>query len=312
MVSSRKSLETERNLQWLVWILPALAIYLVFMAWPLFNSLRLSFYTGSGFKLDNFIGFDNYARLFGGGTDSTRFYGAFGHTFIFFAIHMIVQNTLGLTFALILSRKVLKGRAFFRTVIFIPATLAIVVTGFLWKLLLNPQWGPLNLFLTQVGLGDWALPWLGETKLALLMVSLVSSWQWVGIPTMIFLAGLQSISDDYFEAAAIDGASPWQVFWRIKFPLLRPIMGVVAILTFTGNFNAFDAVFAMEGPNGPPDYSTDILGTYFYRTGIAGQHPIGIPDMGLGAAISTITFVVLLIGVVTMQTLSRDAQGDRK
>jgi raffinose/stachyose/melibiose transport system permease protein len=313
MASTKKSLELDRNLVWLWWILPALAVYLVFMAWPLFNSLRLSFYTGTGFNLDNFIGFDNYKRLFGGGEESERFFGAFGNTFIFFAIHMAVQNVLGLAFALLLARKGLRGAAFFRTVIFIPATLAIVVTGFLWKLLLNPQWGPLNLILTQIGLGDWALPWLGDKTIALVVVSLVSSWQWVGIPTMIFLAAIQGISDDYFEAAEIDGASPWQVLWTIKLPLLRPIIGVVAILTFTGNFNAFDVVFSMAGPNGPPAYTTDILGTYFYRTGIAGQHPVGIPDMGLGAAVSTITFVVLLAGVLIMQYLSRDtAQGARK
>jgi raffinose/stachyose/melibiose transport system permease protein len=312
MASNRKTLEVDRNLFWLWWIAPALAVYVVFMAWPLFNSLRLSFYTGTGFQLNNFIGFDNYRRLFGGGEDSVRFLGAFGNTFIFFAIHMLVQNTLGLAFALLLSRKTLRGTAVFRTIIFVPATLAIVVTGFLWKLLLNPQWGPLNLILTKVGLGDWALPWLGDTHLALLVVGLVSSWQWVGIPTMIFLAALQGISDDYFEAAAMDGATPWQVLWNIKLPLMRPIMGVVAILTFTGNFNAFDVVFAMEGPNGPPAYTTDILGTYFYRTGIAGQQPVGIPDMGLGAAVATVAFVVLLIGVLTMQYLSRDTSGGRK
>jgi len=301
-----KTLETERNVRWLFWIIPALLVYLAFMAWPLLDSLRLSFYTGSGFILTNFIGFDNYARLFGGGPESQRFLGAFSNTFIFFAIHMLVQNILGLAFALILSRKFLPGRGFFRTVIFIPATLAIVVTGFLWKLLLNPQWGPLNLWLTQLGLSDWALPWLGDPNIALIAVGLVSSWQWVGIPTMIFLAAIQGISEDYFEAAAIDGATPWQTFWRIKLPLLRPIMGVVAILTFTANFNAFDVVFAMTGPNGPPSYSTDILGTYFYRTGIAGQHPIGIPDMGLGATIATVTFVVLLIGVNLVQYISRE------
>jgi raffinose/stachyose/melibiose transport system permease protein len=144
------------------------------------------------------------------------------------------------------------------------------------------------------------------------MVSLVSSWQWVGIPTMIFLAALQGISDDYFEAAAIDGASAFQVFWHVKLPLLRPILGVVTILTFTGNFNAFDVVFAMEGPNGPPAYSTDILGTYFYRTGIAGQHPVGIPDMGLGAAVATVIFAVLLVGVLLVQAGTQERQGGRR
>jgi raffinose/stachyose/melibiose transport system permease protein len=132
MASNRKTLEVDRNLFWLWWIAPALAVYVVFMAWPLFNSLRLSFYTGTGFQLNNFIGFDNYRRLFGGGEDSVRFLGAFGNTFIFFAIHMLVQNTLGLAFALLLSRKTLRGTAVFRTIIFVPATLAIVVTGFLW------------------------------------------------------------------------------------------------------------------------------------------------------------------------------------
>jgi raffinose/stachyose/melibiose transport system permease protein len=305
----RKSLETDRNLRWLWWIVPALAVYLVFMAWPLINSLRLSFYTGTGFKLDNFIGFDNYKRLFGGGDDSTRFWNAFGDTTVFFIVHMLVQNTLGLAFALLLSRKNLRGTAFFRTVIFIPTTLAIVVTGFLWKLILNPQWGPLNVLLNDVGLNSWALPWLGDKNVALIVVAFVSSWQWVGIPTMIFLAALQGISDDYFEAAAIDGASAFQVFWHIKLPLLRPILGVVTILTFTGNFNAFDVVFAMEGPNGPPAYSTDILGTYFYRTGIAGQHPVGIPDMGLGAAVATVIFAVLLVGVLLVQAGTQERKG---
>lgn len=312
MTAARKSLETDRNLRWLWWIVPALAVYLVFMAWPLLNSLRLSFYTGTGFKLDNFIGFDNYKRLFSGGDDSVRFWNAFGNTGIFFAVHMLVQNTLGLAFALLLSRKNLRGTPFFRTVIFIPTTLAIVVTGFLWKLMLNPQWGPINLFLNDIGLGSWAMPWLGDKTLALIMVSLVSSWQWVGIPTMIFLAALQGISDDYFEAAAIDGASAFSVFWHIKLPLLRPILGVVTILTFTGNFNAFDVVFAMEGPNGPPAYSTDILGTYFYRTGIAGQHPVGIPDMGLGAAVATVIFAVLLVGVLLVQAGTQERQGGRR
>jgi raffinose/stachyose/melibiose transport system permease protein len=120
----------------------------------------------------------------------------------------------------------------------------------------------------------------------------------MGIPVMMFVAALRNISDDYFEAASIDGASPMQVFWRIKLPLIKPVAGMVAILTFVNNFNAFDVVFAMENVNGAPNYATDLMGTLFYRVGIAGQHPVGIPDPGMGAAIATITFLVLCVGVI--------------
>ncbi|MFW5695041.1 MAG: carbohydrate ABC transporter permease [Alkalispirochaeta sp.] len=273
------------------------------MAVPLFKSLQLSLYTGSGFRIETFVGFDNYRRLLTQGEVARRFWGAFRNTWVFFLVHMVVQNSLGLLFALLLSNESLKWRSVYRTIIFIPATLAIVVTGFLWKLLLNPQWGAVNLFLEMIGLESFTQPWLGLEGTSLIVISLVSSWQWVGIPTMIFLSALQSISNDLFEAADIDGAGTWTTFWRIKLPLIWPIMGVVSILTFTNNFNAFDVVFAMAGANGPPGFSTDILGTYFYRVGIAGEHPVGIPNMGLGAAVASIIFLVLFVGVLLMRSI---------
>ena len=289
---------------WLLYILPGLIVYLVFMALPLLNSLRLSFFTGSGFQLDTFIGIDNYRRLFFDPEVSGKFWNAFKNTWIFFGITMLVQNLLGLTFANLLANKRLKGAEAFRALIFIPATIAIVVCGFLWKLLLDPNWGSINQILQAIGLGDWALPWLGLEQTTLPIITLVSTWEWIGIPTMIFLAALQSIPDDYLEAAQIDGASRWQAFLHVKLPLLLPMIGVVSVLTFTGNFNAFDIVYAMAGANGAPNFSADILGTYFYRTGIAGTHPVGIPDMGLGAAVATIIFFVLLIGVMLMRRFS--------
>jgi ABC-type sugar transport system permease subunit len=206
----------------------------------------------------------------------TRFGGALWHTCIFFAIHMIVQNSLGLLFANLLSSD-FKGRNFFRTIIFTPATLSVLVTGFLWTLILNPNWGAVNKILIGLGLKQWALPWLGRENLALPVISLTSAWQWVGMPTVMFLAGLMGISDELLEAARIDGASEWSIFWKIKFPLLKPIIGIVAILTFVDNFNAFDVIYAMAGARGEPSYSTDLLATLFYRTGIAGEHPVGQP-----------------------------------
>ncbi len=289
---------------WILFILPALLVYLAFMAAPLFDSMRLSFYTGKGYTPTEFVGFQNYIDLFTNPIWRERFLGALKNTAIFFAIHMTVQNSLGLFFANLLSAE-FKGRNFFRTVIFAPATLSVLVTGFLWTLILNPHWGAINQTLKAIGLDTWAKPWLGDKNLALPTISLTSVWQWVGMPTVLFLAGLLGISDEILEAARVDGASNWHIFWKIKLPLIKPVIGVVAILTFVDNFNAFDVIYAMAGAKGEPGYSTDLLATFFYRTGIAGEHPIGIPNMGMGAAIATITFVILMTGVLLWLYSSR-------
>jgi raffinose/stachyose/melibiose transport system permease protein len=289
---------------WAPYLAPALIFYIIFMAWPLLNSLRLSLYTGQAGTGRSFVGLGNFIKLFTVAQYSERYWGAFAHTLIFFFIHLVVQNGLGILFAVLLTGKNLKGREFYQTMIFIPVTLAVLVTGYLWKLLLNPVWsGP---FLQKLHLGFLVQPWLGNPTSALICVSLVSCWQWMGIPVMMFVAALRNISDDYFEAASIDGATPIQVFWRIKLPLIKSVAGMVAILTFVNNFNAFDVVFAMENVNGAPNYATDIMGTLFYRIGIAGQHPVGIPDPGMGAAIATITFLALCLGVIpTLRSTQR-------
>lgn len=301
--------ENRRKVTWALFLLPALLIYLTFMAVPLFDSLRLSLYTGQGYTPTQFVGLQNYIDLFTNPLWREKFFGAVRHTFIFFAIHMLVQNSLGLLFANLLSSD-FKGRNFFRTIIFTPATLSVLVVGFLWTLILNPNWGAVNKILIGVGLREWALPWLGRENLALPVISLTSVWQWVGMPTVMFLAGLMGISDELLEAARIDGASEWDIFWKIKLPLLKPIIGIVAILTFVDNFNAFDVIYAMAGAKGEPSYSTDLLATLFYRTGIAGEHPVGIPNMGMGAAIAAVTFFILMSGVLIWLYFSRRGAED--
>lgn len=296
--------ETRTKTTWMLFLLPALLIYLVFMAGPLFDSLRLSLYQGEGYTPTQFVGLQNYIDLFTNPLWRDKFFGAVLHTCIFFAIHMVIQNSLGLLFANMLSSD-FKGRNFFRTIIFTPATLSVLVTGFLWTLILNPQWGAVNKILVAMNLKSLALPWLGRENLALPVISLTSVWQWVGMPTVMFLAGLMGISEELLEAARIDGASEWKIFWQVKFPLLKPVIGVVAILTFVDNFNAFDVIYAMAGAKGEPNYSTDLLATLFYRTGIAGEHPVGIPNMGMGASIATMTFIILMSGVLLWLYLSR-------
>ena len=280
---------------WILYILPAMLFYVVFMAYPMIDSIRLSFYSGTTGTRD-FVGFANYVRLFTDPVVSTRFWNAFGNNWIFFAYHMILQNSLGILFAAILTSRTMRGRQLYQTLIFIPCTIAVLVTGYLFKLILNPIWAGTTL--KKAGLGFLVRSWLGDPKTALSCVSLVSVWQWVGIPTMMFVAAFQGISDDLIEAASIEGASSWQQFIKIKIPLIVPVIGMIAIMTFVSNFNAFDVVFSMETPDGAPNYSTDIIGTLFYRYGVAGQHPVGIPEPGVGAAISTTVFLILLCGVL--------------
>ncbi|MDR1866754.1 MAG: sugar ABC transporter permease [Treponema sp.] len=291
-----KKIKKNTVMMWFPYIAPALFIYVFFMAWPLLDSLRLSLYTGSAGTGRHFVGLNNFKNLFTVENYSQRYWGAFGHTVYFFIIHMIVQNCLGIWFATMLTTEKMRGHRFYQTIIFLPVTLAVLVTGYLWKLILNPVWsGP---FLKTVHLDFLVKPWLGTEQTALTCIALVSCWQWLGIPTMMFVAALRNIREDLLEAATMDGTSPFQMFWHIKVPLIKPVVGIIAILTFVNNFNAFDVVFAMENVNGAPNYSTDLIGTLFYRVGIAGQHPVGIPDVGLGTAIATITFIVLCMGVI--------------
>ena len=291
---------------WIAYILPALLVYLVFMAYPLVDSVRLSLYTGTtGSRV--FTGFDNYVKLFTDATVSARFWGAFRNTWVFFAFHMLIQNVLGIFFAVLLTNRTMKFVTFYQSVIFLPCTIAVLVTGYLFKLMLNPNWGGSTL--KSLGLGFLVKPWLGETSTALNVISLVSCWQWIGIPTMMFVAALQGISDDLIEASLIEGANSWHQFLSIKLPLIMPAVGMIAILTFVSNFNAFDIIYAMATPNGSPDYSTDLIGSLFYRYGVAGQHPIGIPEPGLGAAISTSVFIMLLAGVIPTLHTTQTKEG---
>ncbi|NCD06020.1 MAG: sugar ABC transporter permease [Spirochaetia bacterium] len=288
---------------WLLYILPALFIYIIFMAYPLLDSLRLSFYTGTTNSTREFIGLGNFKKLFTDDFLSLRYKNAFLHTIIFFFINMIFQNGLGILFAVIITTRTMKARSFYQTVIFIPTTFAVLVTGYLWKLLLNPIWA--GDALSKIGLGFLARPWLGTRETALIVVSLISCWQWMGIPTMMFIAALKNIPQDCLEVASIEGATAWQTFTKIKLPLIKPVIGMVTILTFVNNFNAFDIIFATETVNGAPNYATDLLGTFFYRIGIAGEHPIAIADPGLGATVATITFIVLLLGVIPILRATR-------
>ena len=152
-----------------------------------------------------------------------------------------------------------------------------------------------------VGLGSLFKPWLGLPQTALITVSLISVWQFIGIPMILFYTALIGIPDELIEAAVVDGCNSWRIFWKIKFPLIIPTLGVVTILTFVGNFNAFDLIYTMKGALAGPDFSTDIMGTLFYRTFFGQQLQLGNPTMG--ATVATMMFLTILAGVLTYMFL---------
>jgi raffinose/stachyose/melibiose transport system permease protein len=279
----------------LVFMAPAVIIYTLFMVYPLLDSLRLSFFSLSAQNQEIFAGLKNYVTLFNDPNYAPRFWGALKNNLVFFLIHMLVQNPIGLLLAALLAERGF-GRQFYRTVIFMPTVLSVVIIGFIWQLILNPLWGVTESVLEAVGLGHLFAPWLGLPSTALTTVSLISVWQFVGIPMILFYTALIGIPDELVESARVDGATAWGTFWRIKFPLILPTVGIVAVLTFVGNFNAFDLIYTMKGANAGPEFSTDIMGTFFYRTFFGQQLQLGNPIMG--ATVAAMMFLIILSGVL--------------
>lgn len=281
-----------------VFIAPAFLIYTVFMILPIVDSLRFSLYAPSpeNQQIDVFVGLQNYQSLLTEPQWNERLFGAIRNNFLFFAVHMLVQNPIGLLLASLISSSRIRGRSVYRTLIFLPTILSFVLVGFVWQIILSPLWGIAKDLLTSVGLPDLYQPFLGQESTALLTVALISVWQYVGIPMMLFTAALIGIPDEVIEAARVDGATAWTVFWRIKFPLILPTVGIVGVLTFVGNFNAFDLVYTMQTALANPNFATDLLGTFFYRTYFGFQTTSANPAMG--ATIAGVMFLIILTGVL--------------
>jgi len=264
------------------------------MVYPLLDSVRLSFFAESG-NSEAFAGLRNYATLLANPLWAPRFWGALRNNFLFFAVHMLVQNPVALLLAALLAAGG-RARAVYRTLIFMPTVLSVVIIGFIWQLILNPLWGIAEGMLKAVRLGFLFQPWLGQQSTALATLSLISVWQFVGIPMILFYTALIGIPEELSEAARVDGATGWDIFWRVKFPLLLPTVGVVTILTFVGNFNAFDLIFTIKGGLAGPEFASDIMGTLFYRTFFGFQLQLGNPTMG--ATVATAMFLIILSGVL--------------
>ncbi len=286
----------KRAFRWhiVVFLAPAVLVYTAVMILPMIDTMRLSLYS----SIDNkqvFTGWQNFRTLFGNENWSWHFWNALRNNTWFFIIHMLVQNPVGILLAAILSVPTLRFASAYRTVVIVPTILSFVIVGFAWKLILSPLWGIAPDLLSMVGLKSLFHPWLGKEEYALTTLALISVWQFIGIPMMLIYAALLSIPQEILEAGECDGITGFSAFWKIKLPLILPSIGIISILTFVGNFNSFDLIYVAQGPLAGPNYSTDILGTFMYRTFFGYQLQLGDPN--LGATIASAMFVIILIGV---------------
>ncbi len=282
-----------KKYSFLLMLLPALVLYGLFILYPFLSSIIMSFFEWSGIgPMDQWVGFGNYVKWLTEEPFSTMFYRALGHNAIVFVINIIFSIFFGMFISYLLSQKI-KGAGIYKTLFFMPHTFSLAVVAFLWGLMLNPQWGVINRLLKTIGLDQLALPWLGDEHTALPVIILIGLWHSLGFPILVFLAAMISIPKSLIEAAVVDGASSFKIFTKIVFPLLLPPMLTIAVLTFIGSFGTFELIFLLEGSEAGPFYSTDVLGTLFYRTAFGGMGSTAT-GMGLGASLATMMFIIVI------------------
>ena len=291
----------QRKFRWLL-LSPGLLIIVIFTSVPALTTLSYAFFHWKGFVRGSFAGFEKFDRLFAFPFRDQQLMALRHNVLVFIAI-MILQTSLGLLIAYALYT-LSRGQRFFRTVTFLPVIFSLVIVGYMWQVMLDPYYGPINMILGDVGQPSWAKAWLGDTATALPTLVFINLWRWVGFPAIIFLAGLNAISSDYIEAARIDGASEGTIFRKILFPLLAPSMTIITILTFIGAFEWFDLPFILGGSNGSTAGATDTLALMFYRLSF-GSIDSGANEVGVGSALGVLIFTIVGVGAAVGTKLLR-------
>ena len=279
-----RPLESERNLAWLL-LLPTMVLLGLFIAYPFMRGLLLSVTDTRVGVPGQFVGLENFRRL---ATDPI-FHAVVWNTCWYTLVTTIFKLALGLWLALLLNRS-FKFKAFTRAFILLPFIIPTVLSTFAWKWMFDPTFSVLNWMLYQTGMIRVAINWLGDGDLAMLSIIIVNVWRGVPFFAISLLAGLQTISPDLNEAAAIDGARPWQRFWYITWPLLLPVTMVVVLFSVIQTFADFQIVYVMTG--GGPANATHLFATYAYQLGV------GTGLLSQGAAVSLAMFPILLLIVV--------------
>jgi raffinose/stachyose/melibiose transport system permease protein len=273
----------QQNIAYL-YLLPAFLIYTFFVAYQLALTVQFSLYSGVGTKATQFSGLENYKNLLA----DPVFWNAFKNNISWAFMSITLPVSFGLFLAVLLSRKRLLGRTFFRTVLFLPQVIMSVIVAMVWRWMYNPTFGPVNKVLRLIGLGTLARGWLGDHTLALPALAIGYSWAYYGLCMVIFIAALQGIDERLYDAAKIDGASVFQEFWHVTLPGIKFALATVLLFTLIESFKIFDIVFV--GTRGGPGYSTWVMSYYLYDY-TWNQWKVGY---GVTAAVVETAFVILI------------------
>lgn len=286
---------------------PSMVLALLFTFYPMVSSWYISFLEWSGLDSDRkFVGLDNYREV----VRDPYFWDAFGRTFAFALAAVPVMLVLALLVAIVVNDQALRLRTVFRTVFFLPVVTTTAIVGVVLSLIMNPFDGPLNAFLFDLGLIDAPIDFLGDPDLAMWSVAGVFVWKWMGISMIYWLVALQTVPQEVYEAARVDGAGRWQTHRHLTLPLIAPFGVIISLIAFVGALQTFPLMQAMT--QGGPAFSTELVEVYIYRLAFAADHQ---PRLGYASAVAVVFGVTVLVltliqgwGFRRLQLNRRDAK----
>lgn len=277
-----------------LFLLPTAILYSMYALWPIGVSYWYSLLDWNGFgDTGTYIGLDNYREVFQDGF----FWRAVGRTFLFAVITVPLRLSLALVVAIMLNNPRLPFARFFRTALFLPVVTTTAIIGVVMQFVFDPAGGPVNLVLLETGLVDRPVNFLGDSTTAIYTVMGVHIWKWFGVTMLYWLAALQTINPELYEAAKVDGANAWSVFRHITVPLLKPFALIIGVLTFIDTMEVFDLILTMTG--GGPFFSTEVIDVFIYRQAFAAT----IPRLGYASA-AAVAFGLLTIALALIQFLT--------
>lgn len=272
-------------------ITPGFILYSLFMIVPLGFAIYYSFFDWSGLGAMDFIGLENFKRIFFDPRMSRIFRNALGNNFRYMAIAIFVFIPIQVAMAYLIHLKI-RGHNLFRLMIFLPYVISPSIIGFFALLVFDPNIGILNTVLLGLGLNQLASAWFGNPAIAFKLLVSVIGWNGIGVGMVIILANMKNIPEDVIEASIIDGASTWQRFWCVELPFLQPSLVNVVVLSSIFALTQFDIPFIVGGLNGGIDGKLDFLNLMFFRYTF-GDAYFGETALGFGAAISVVVFSII-------------------
>jgi ABC-type sugar transport system permease subunit len=278
-----------------LFIVPALALFVIFSVYPFYLLMQTSLLEWDGIGSSRFVGLSNYWSVV---AHDPVFWESFGHAGYITLLALTVQNAVALMLAMSVNRK-LAGGNIYRTIFFLPPILSEIVVGLIWFWIYDGNFGILNALLAQIGLGAWSRSWLADPNTALTAVAIVHMWKGFGWGFVIFLAGLQTIPEQLYEAARVDGANAWYRFRHITLPLLLPVCVMVSILTILGTMQIFALIVATT--NGGPGYHTEVPITRIYHS------MLGTGRFGYACAQGIVFGLILLVFSLIQMRFQRRA-----